>query len=76
VVLGLIGHFYLGPKIERKVDRRLEDGANQLEERLRKRFVDLLTGRSRDVIRNGARDLARGMGLIGNRRPDEDDLGE
>ncbi|KZX81794.1 hypothetical protein A3716_30420, partial [Alcanivorax sp. HI0011] len=43
VVLGLIGHFYLGPKIERKVDRRLEDGANQLEERLRKRFVDLLT---------------------------------
>ena len=47
VVLGLIGHFYLGPKIERKVDRRLEDGANQL-----------------------------GMGLIGNRRPDEDDLGE
>ena len=76
VVLGLIGHFYLGPKIERKVDRRLEDGANQLEERLRKRFVDLLTGRSRDVIRNSARDLARGMGLIGNRRPDEDDLGE
>ncbi len=76
VVLGLIGHFYLGPKIERKVDRRLEDGANQLEERLRKRFVDLLTGRSRDVIRNGARDLARVMGLIGNRRPDEDDLGE
>ena len=76
VVLGLIGHFYLGPKIERKVDRRLEDGANQLEERLRKRFVDLLTGRSRDVIRNSARDLACGMGLIGNRRPDEDDLGE
>ncbi len=48
-----------------------------LEERLRKRIVDLLTGRSREVIRNSARDLARGMGLIGNRRPDDDDdLGE
>ena len=77
ILMGLIGHFYLGPKIERKVDRRLEEGANQLEERLRKRIVDLLTGRSREVIRNSARDLARGMGLIGNRRPDDnDDLDE
>ncbi|MED5389260.1 MAG: hypothetical protein VX793_10440 [Pseudomonadota bacterium] len=73
IVLGLIGHFYLGPRIERKIDRRLEEGAAQLEERLRKRIVDLLTGRSREVIRNSARDLARGMGLIGNRRQDEDD---
>tara|TARA_B100000676_G_C18051449_1_gene831457 strand:- start:92 stop:409 length:318 start_codon:yes stop_codon:yes gene_type:complete len=73
IILGLIGHFYLGPRIERKIDRRLEEGANQLEERLRKRIVDLLTGRSRDVIRNSARDLARGMGLIGTRRQDDDD---
>lgn len=73
ILLGLIGHFYLGPRIERKVDRRLEEGANRLEERLRKRIVDLLTGRSREVIRNSARDLARGMGLIGSRRPDDDD---
>ena len=73
IILGLIGHFYLGPRIERKIDRRLEEGANQLEERLRKRIVDLLTGRSRDVIRNSARDHARGMGLIGTRRQDDDD---
>lgn len=76
IVLGLIGRFYLGPRIERKIDRRFEEGANQLEERLRKRIVDLLTGRSREAIRNSARDLARGMGLIGARRQDDDDPGE
>ncbi|EKF75296.1 hypothetical protein A11A3_04930 [Alcanivorax hongdengensis A-11-3] len=74
LILALVGRFYLGPRIEKKIDRRLEEGADQLEERLRKRFVDLLTGRSREVIRDRARDLARGMGLIGgNRRDREDD---
>lgn len=76
ILLGLIGHFWLGPRLERKVDRRLEDGAAQLEERLRQRFMDLLTGRSRDVIRERARDLARGVGLISGRRQgpsDKDD---
>ncbi|MCG8393828.1 MAG: hypothetical protein MI745_12160 [Pseudomonadales bacterium] len=72
ILLGLIFHFYLGPKIERKIDLRLEEGADRLEERLRKRLLDLLTGRSREVIRDRARDLARGMGLIGTRRPDGD----
>jgi len=73
LVLGLVGHFILGPRIERKIDRRLEEGADRLEERLRKRFVDLLTGRSREVIRDRAMDLARGVGLIGGRRPNRDD---
>jgi hypothetical protein len=46
---------------------------------LRQRFLDLLTGRSRDVIRDRARDLARGVGLISGRRQgasDKDDTGE
>ena len=73
VILALVGHFYLAPRIERKVDKRLEDGAAQLEERLRKRLLDILTGRSREVIRDRARDLARGMGLLAPRRDRDDD---
>ena len=79
VLLGIIGHFWLGPRLERKVDRRLEEGAARLEERLRQRFMDLLTGRSREVIRERARDLARGVGLISGRRQgpmDKDDADE
>ena len=79
ILLGIIGHFWLAPRVERKIDRRLEEGAAQLEERLRQRFLDLLTGRSRDVIRDRARDLARGVGLISGRRQgasDKDDTGE
>lgn len=79
ILLGIIGHFWLAPRVERKIDRRLEEGAAQLEERLRQRFLDLLTGRSRDVIRDRAGDLARGVGLISGRRQgasDKDDTGE
>lgn len=78
ILLGVIGHFWLGPRLERKVDRRLEEGAARLEERLRQRFMELLTGRSREVIRERARDLARGVGLISGRRgaTDKDDADE
>lgn len=72
IVVGLVVKFYLGPRLERKIDHRLQVGAEQLEERIRKRLLDLLTGRSREVIRDSARGLARG--LLGNaRRDDEDD---
>lgn len=74
ILVGILGHFVVAPRVERKIDVRLEEGAQRLEENLRKRFVDLLTGRSREVIRDRARDLARGMGLIGgSRRPGQDD---
>lgn len=78
IVVALLGHYVVAPRVERKIDVRLEEGAQRLEENLRKRFVDLLTGRSREVIRDRARDLARGMGLIGGSRrsslddPDDD----
>ncbi|MZR62105.1 hypothetical protein [Alcanivorax sp. DP30] len=68
ILVAVLGHFVVGPRVERKIDVRLEEGAQRLEENLRKRFVDLLTGRSREVIRDRARDLARGMGLIGGVR--------
>ncbi|MDX1805195.1 MAG: hypothetical protein R3292_14080, partial [Alcanivorax sp.] len=48
LILALVGHFYLGPRIERKIDKRLAEGAEQLEERLRKRLLDLLTRRYRE----------------------------
>ena len=73
LVLAIAFRFYIGPRLERKIDRRLQQGAEQLEERLRKRLLDLLTGRSREVIRDRAFDVARGIGLIGGRRPREDD---
>ncbi|MGB2248381.1 MAG: hypothetical protein ACPH3N_11955 [Alcanivorax sediminis] len=68
ILVAILGHYVVGPRVERKIDVRLEQGAQRLEENLRKRFVDLLTGRSREVIRDRARDLARGMGLIGGAR--------
>lgn len=79
IVVVLLGHFVVGPRVERKIDRRLEEGAQRLEENLRRRIVDLLTGKSREVIRDRARDLARGIGLIGGARRNplddsEDDL--
>lgn len=65
-VLGVAVKFWLGPKLERHIDHRFEEGADRLMER----FVAALTGKSRDLIRDRARDLAR---LVGGRRPREDD---
>lgn len=73
LVLHLAFKYHIGPEIERKVDRRLKKGASQLEERLRKRFIEALTGKS-DVIVERARGLAKsGMGLLAGRRPLRDD---
>lgn len=66
VVMGVVVKFWLGPKLERHIDHRFEVGADRLTER----FVAALTGKSRDLIRDRARDLAR---LVGGRRPREDD---
>lgn len=73
LVLHLAFKHHIGPEIERKVDRRLKQGAAQLEERIRGRFVEVLTGKS-DVLVKGARDIARtGIGLLAGRRPLRDD---
>ena len=73
----LVMHFafkyHIGPEIERKVDRRLKQGAAQLEDRIRRRFLEVLTGKS-DILRERARDLAKsGIGLLAGRRPLRDD---
>lgn len=60
-VIGVLVKFWLGPRLERHIDERFEAGAD----RLTQRFVALLTGKSREVIRDRARDLAR---LVGGRR--------
>lgn len=64
-VVGLAVKFWLGPRLERHIDERFEAGADRLTER----FVAVLTGKSRDMIRERARDLAR---FVGGRRPRED----
>lgn len=65
VVIGLAVKFRYGPRLERHIDQRLEAGADQLTQR----FMAMLTGKSREVIRERARDLAR---LVGGRRHRDD----
>ncbi len=60
-VIGVLVKFWLGPRLERHIDDRFEAGAD----RLTQRFVAVLTGKSREVIRDRARDLAR---LVSGRR--------
>lgn len=80
LVVFVVFHFWIGPRLERRIDQRLKRGAEELEERMRRRFLDMLGGKSGEVIRERARDLARtGMGILSGRRPvrdqydDEDD---
>lgn len=68
VAVGLTVKFWLGPRLERHIDARFEAGADRLTER----FVAVLTGKSRDLIRDRARDLAR---FVGGRRPREEEDG-
>ncbi|MBM1142777.1 hypothetical protein GN155_003235 [Alcanivorax sp. ZXX171] len=68
VAVGLAVKFWLGPRLERHIDTRFEAGADRLTER----FVAVLTGKSRDLIRDRARDLAR---FVGGRRPREEEDG-
>lgn len=65
LVVGLAIKFRYGPRLERHLDRRLDEGADQLTQR----FMAMLTGKSREVIRERARDLAR---LVGGRRNRDD----
>ena len=72
-VVLLVVHFYSAPRLEQKVDARLQQGAAELEERLRQRVLGLLSGGK------AVKELARGMGLFGARQnqrdlPDDDDL--
>lgn len=79
VVASLLIHFWILPHIERHIDEKVDQAARGLEERIRGRFVEMLGGKSGELIRERARDLARtGMGLLASRRPqtgraDEDD---
>jgi multidrug efflux pump subunit AcrB len=75
LVLALLSHFWITPRLERRLEQRMEEGADRLEERFRRRLIELLGGKSGEVIRTRARDLARtGMGLLSGRRPpDEND---
>jgi hypothetical protein len=72
-VVFLVVHFYSAPRLEQKVDDRLQQGAADLEERLRQRVLNLVTGGK------AVKDLARGIGLFGARQnnrdlADDDDL--
>ncbi|AFT70065.1 hypothetical protein B5T_01788 [Alloalcanivorax dieselolei B5] len=61
-VVGLAVKYRLWPALERHIDHRLEQAADRLEERLRRRVSGL------------AKDLARGVGgLVVGRRGREDD---
>lgn len=71
VIVFLVVHFYSAPRLEQKVDDRLKQGAADLEERLRQRVLNMMTGG------RAVRDIARGMGLFGarpgSRENDSDD---
>ena len=79
LVMHLAFKYKVGPEIERKVDRRLSEGAARLEENLRQRIVEALFGKS-DIIRERARDIAKtGISLLAGRRKargDYDDEGD
>lgn len=75
LVIWVAVHFWIGPQLERRIDDRMQKGADALEERIRGRFLELLGGKSREVIRERARDLARtGMGIFAGRRSTGDDV--
>ncbi|HEY9118707.1 MAG TPA: hypothetical protein VIN33_03065 [Marinobacter sp.] len=79
LVMHLAFKYKVGPEIERKVDRRLTEGAARLEENLRQRIVEAVFGKS-DIIRERARDIAKtGISLLAGRRQargDYDDEGD
>lgn len=79
LIMHLAFRYRIGPEIERKVDRRLQQGAARLEEALRQRFTEALFGKS-DVIRERARDIAKsGFSLFSGKRAlreDYDDEGD
>lgn len=64
--VGVVMKFWLGPRLERHIDERFEAGADRLTQRV----MAMLTGKSREVIRDRARDLAR---LVGGRRARDGD---
>lgn len=67
IVVFLVVHFYSAPRLEQKVDARLQQGADELEERLRQRVLGLLGGG------RAVKDLARGIRLFGGRPAPDDD---
>ena len=73
VVLHIAFKYRIGPQLEQRIDQRLKKGARALEEGVRERVLEVLTGNSA-VIRDRARDIARtGISLLSGRRPIRDD---
>ena len=66
LVVFLVVHFHVAPRLEERVEQRLQQGAADLEERLRQRVLNMVTGG------RAVKDLARGMGLFSSRPPPED----
>ena len=73
IVLHFAFKYRIGPQLERRIDHRLKTGAKLLEESIRLRFVEVLTGKS-DVIRDRAKGIAKtGISLLSGRRPIRDE---
>jgi ABC-type transport system involved in cytochrome bd biosynthesis fused ATPase/permease subunit len=75
LVMHLAFKYRIGPEIERKVDRRLAEGAARLEENLRQRFLEAVFGKA-DVVKGLAK---TGISLLSGRRSargDYDDEGD
>lgn len=70
LVIWAVMHFRVGPELERRLDERMREAADAIEQRIRERLLGPLGGRSGEVLRERARDLARtGIGIFGGRRP-------
>lgn len=65
-VLFLVFRFWLGPRLERRLDERMERVAGDMEAHIKARITELLGG-PREIFQQRARDLARG--ILAPRRP-------
>lgn len=74
VVLLLVYKYKIGPEIEHRVEGQLKKSVDVIEERIRKRMIEVLTGKS-ELLVGRARGLAKtGMNLFaGNGSPRSED---
>lgn len=69
LVLWAVFHFHIGPSLDERLDQRMREAADTIEQRIRERLLGPLAGKSGEVIRERARGLARtGMGIFAGRR--------
>jgi hypothetical protein len=71
-VLSALYHWFIQPRLERRLDERLNRAADEVEARIRARLGEILGGRSKELLQRRAREWARtGRDLLTPLRPEE-----